>query len=72
MYDYSALRGRIREMIGTETAFHQKMGWSLATGTKKLNGRSLWSQDEMVHALVILKAKPSANNLATYFFNLKV
>ena len=51
---YSKLRGKIREVFGTQEAFAEAMGVNVATVSAKLNGRSEWSRCEMEKACVIL------------------
>ena len=48
MYDYSKLRGRIVEKFGTYTAFFKRLDITPMQGSKKLNGKAGFSQDDMV------------------------
>lgn len=66
MFDYSKLRGRIREICGTDAAFAALLKIDRATLSKKLNNRSDFSQDEIRHACVILAIPTS--DVASYFF----
>lgn len=54
IYDYSRLRGRIREKYGTETAFAEKMGVSTVTLSSKLNNRKAFTQPEIFEAMGLL------------------
>ena len=40
---YAKLRGRIREVFGTDEAFSKAMGLNKATISKKLNNKTDWS-----------------------------
>lgn len=46
-YDYSKLRGKIREVFGTQESFAVAMKMSTVTLSAKLNGRIDWTQAEM-------------------------
>lgn len=46
-FDYSKLRGKIREVFGTQEKFADAMSMSTVTLSAKLNGRVDWSQVEM-------------------------
>ena len=48
MYDYSKLRGRIVEKFGNNTAFFKMLDITAVQGSKKLNGKAGFSQDDMV------------------------
>ena len=48
MYDYSRLRGRIVEKFGNNTAFFKVADITPVQGSKKLNGKAGFSQDDMV------------------------
>lgn len=66
MYDYSKLRGRIREICKTETAFAELMGFSKVTLSHKLNGLNEWKQKEISEAVEILKIEPT--DICIYFY----
>lgn len=51
---YSKLRGKIREVFGTQAAFACCMDMNAATISAKLNGKSDWSRKEMEAACVAL------------------
>jgi hypothetical protein len=53
-YDYAKLRGRIREVYGTQEAFACAMKMSPATLSQKLNNRVDWSREEMDRACELL------------------
>ena len=69
-FDFSKLRGRIREKYNTETAFCKAMELSHNTLSKKLNGKIHFVQDEIDRAIVLLEI-PDAE-ISAYFFTEKV
>ena len=48
MYDYSKLRGRIVEKFGNYTTFFKVLDITPIQGSKKINGKAGFSQDDMV------------------------
>lgn len=70
LYDYSKLKGSIREKYGKQEDFATAMGIGLSTLNLKLNNRAEWSQEEMKMAMALLD-KP-LNDLNQYFFTHKV
>ena len=69
-FSYDRLRGRIREVFGTQDKFAKALGMSAATLSLKLNNVSEFTQQEMFEALRLLKEPPQTIN--QYFFTLKV
>ena len=69
-FDFSMLRGKIREVCGREGKFGKKMGWSQATLSAKLNGKVDFKQSEIIHACNILDI--SYSFVPVYFFTKKV
>ncbi len=69
-YDYSKLRGRIRERFGTQDNFAKAMEMSFSTLSLKLNNKAEWTQDEMRRACRLLEI--NENNIITYFFTHEV
>lgn len=67
---YSKLRGRIREVLGSEKAFADAMGMDVSTLSLKLNGKAEWKQMEMISACKLLGIPISEVHL--YFFVAKV
>ena len=53
-YDYSKLRGKIREVYGTQEAFADAMGIHPVTISRKLNNQLDWTREEMDKACVLL------------------
>jgi transcriptional regulator with XRE-family HTH domain len=52
--DYSALRGRIREVCGSGSGFARKLGVSPATLVNRLQGKSGFRSEEIARAMHIL------------------
>lgn len=69
-FDYSKLKGRIVEILGTQSAFAQKMSWSQRTASLKLNGAIPWTQTDISKAVEILFIDPAM--IPNYFFKTKV
>lgn len=63
---YSKLRGKIREVFGTQEAFAEAMGMNTATVSGKLNGKSDWTRAEMELACSLLGI--SMMKMHSYFF----
>lgn len=63
---YAKLRGKIREVFGTQGAFAAAMGIDAATISGKLNDKSDWSRKEMELACVLLGIP--LDELPQYFF----
>jgi transcriptional regulator with XRE-family HTH domain len=69
-YDYSKLRGRIKEIFDTQEKFADAMGISKTTISYKLNGMVEWTQEEIERAVDILNIPWS--EIHAYFFTRKV
>lgn len=69
-YDYSKLRGRIREKIGTQSEFSRRIGLSEVSISNKLNNIVDWGQEEMERAISVLEIPYS--EIHSYFFTHKV
>lgn len=70
MFDYSKLRGKIREVFGTQEAFAKELQMSTATLSDKLNNKSDWSQAEIDKSIRLLMI--SKEDIHKYFFAEKV
>lgn len=70
MFDYSKLRGAIREKFGTQEAFAKAMGFSTATLSDKLNNKVQWNQKEIDKAVELFEI--SKEYIPIYFFSEKV
>lgn len=69
-WDYSKLRGKIREVCSTQDNFAQKLGIGRVSLSQRLNNQLEFSQDEMFEACKILNIDPQ--NMQDYFFVPKV
>ena len=69
-FDYSKLRGRIREIFGTEEQFAKGLGFSTVTLSFKLNSKSEWTQQEINKACELLGL--AREDIPEYFFKLVV
>lgn len=63
---YNKLRGKIREVFGTQEALATAMGMNTATLSAKLNNKSDWTKDEMERACSLLGIPVMA--MHEYFF----
>lgn len=63
---YAKLRGKIREVYGTEKQFASAMGISKGTVSAKLNGKGNWNTEEIGKAINLLQIPHSEAN--EYFF----
>ena len=70
MFDYSKLRGRIREILGTQSAFAKLLNISEATLSKKLNNDAEFTQGEMNRSSEVLDF--ALSEIPAYFFTVKV
>ena len=61
---YNKLRGKIKEMCGTNLKFAKLMGISNASTSAKLNNKSEFSQSEILHL--------EHSEIPAYFFTLSV
>lgn len=70
IFDFSKLRGRIKEIFGTQTAFAAEMSMNEATLSNKLNNNVEFSPKEILKACTLLKIE--LKQADKYFFTLKV
>ena len=68
-YDYSKLKGKIREVYGTQDAFANAVGMGKTSLSFKLNNKSEWTQEEMTRAMDLLNIPHKS--VRTYFFTHK-
>ncbi len=66
LFDYSKLRGRIREKYGTEQKFAAAMGMGRITLSRKLGNRGGFTQEQMLRAAEMLEFE--VNEIPDYFF----
>ena len=57
MWDYSKLRGKIREVCGTQDAFASELGIGRVSLSQRLNNQLEFSQDEIFKCCDILGSK---------------
>lgn len=69
-FDYSKLKGRIKEKCGTCFNFAKSLGCSSNTLSAKINNASDFSQIEIIKSVDILGLKKE--DISTYFFTPKV
>lgn len=69
-FDYSKLRGRIREILGSEAIFCEKMPLTRSTVSLKLNGKVEFTQSEIATAMEVLQLPKST--IGDYFFKEKL
>lgn len=69
-FDYSKLKGRIREIFDTQSAFADAMGISAITLSAKLNNKFQWKSSEIDKACELLKI--AKEEIPIYFFTPKV
>ena len=58
-FNYNKLRGKIREVFGSEARFCDKMPFGRSTLSQKLNGVTEFNQSEMLTAMELLDIPPS-------------
>lgn len=69
-FDHSKLKGKIREIFGTQSAFSEAMGLSCTSISAKINGHTPFSQDEIYTAANLLGVK--ITEIDAYFFTPEV
>ena len=69
-FNYAKLRGKIREVYGSEKKFAEEMGMSHVSLSAKLNNRVPFTAPEMNKACELLGI--SAEFIPVYFFTEKV
>lgn len=70
VFEYSKLRGRIREVFNTQEAFAEAMDLSTTSLSAKLNHKVEFSQNEISKAAELLNINPE--EIPAYFFTPKV
>lgn len=69
-YDYRKLRGKIKEVCGTQDQFSKKLGIGRVSLSQRLNNQLEFSQDEMLKTCDILEIERA--EIPVYFFTIKV
>lgn len=67
---YSKLRGKIREMYGTNANFATAMSMDLSTLSLKLNNKTPWKREEIEKACGVLEIP--IEDVYLYFFTKKL
>ena len=70
MMSYGKLKGKIREVYGTQQAFSDAIGLSVVAVNQRLNGKVQWKTPEIAKACEALHIPLTA--AWQYFFTLKV
>lgn len=65
-YDYAKLRGKIKEVFGTEQAFAKSLGICRVSLYKRLQNRLDFTREEMIRACDLLGVDYS--EMSAYFF----
>ena len=68
-FDYSMLRKRIKEVVGTETLFAEKMGLSTVSLSAKLNNNVSFKSSEIEKACQLLNI--DKKDIGSYFLSVK-
>lgn len=69
-FDYSRLRGKIREVFGTEAAFAKALGMGRVSISQRLNNVLEFSSPEILKSCTLLGI--SSDEIHLYFFAEKV
>lgn len=69
-FDYSKLRGRIKEIFGTQDNFADALNMGRVSLSQRLTGKLEFTQEEIMKSCELLKFDPS--EIPSYFFTLKV
>lgn len=67
---YAKLKGKIKEMYGTQTAFARAMDMDPSSLSAKLNNKTPWTRDEIEKACELLEIP--LTEVYIYFFTQKV
>lgn len=70
VFDYSKLKGRIKEVYDTQENFIKALGIGRSTLSQRLNNQSQFSQKEILKTCELLSIDKSKIN--DYFFTIKV
>jgi len=69
-FNYGKLKGKIREVCGSQEAFASDITVSGASLSKKLNNHTQFTPSEIMKSIEVLNLKPE--EVHTYFFALEV
>ena len=71
-YDFSKIRGRIKEKLGSEAKFAEKLDISSASLSSKFNNRSDFTTSEISRATDEDVLDISTEEIGSYFFTRKL
>lgn len=69
-YNYNKLRGKIKEVFGTQQEFCKHLQCSERTLSYKLSNKICWRQNEILKTVQLLGL--GIEDIPVYFFNYKV
>lgn len=69
-FDYSKLKGRIKEVLGTQDEYAEKIGLSRTSLSLRLTGKRDFTQYEIRKSCDVLEFNPS--EIPSYFFTIEV
>ena len=69
-FDYSKLKGRIKEVLGTQEVYAEKIGLSRTSLSLRLSGKLEFTQQEIRKSCDALEFEPS--EILAYFFTIEV
>ncbi|SDO75513.1 DUF739 family protein [Clostridium gasigenes] len=69
-FDYRSLRGKIKELYGTQDKFAKALGIGRVSLSQRLNNILEFSQEEIQRSCELLKFPK--DEIPKYFFNMKV
>lgn len=69
-FDYSKLRGKIREKFGSYEKLEPNISFTTVTLSRKLNSKGYFGSDEIMELVKVLNIEEKEVN--EYFFNVKV
>lgn len=69
-FDYSKLRGRIKEKFGNYAGLETEISFTPVTLSRKLNHKGYFGSDEILELSKALEI--NENEITEYFFNVKV
>lgn len=70
VFDYSRLRGKIKEVCNTEDEFSRQINLGRVSLSKRLNNKLYFTQDEIIKSCEVLGIGESS--IPSYFFAVKV
>lgn len=68
-FDYAKLKGRVKEVMGTQEKFAKALNLSNVSMTSKLHNQTQFKQQEIFNACNVLQI--SSDSLFSYFFTIK-